>query len=114
MALSNRSTKEPTDDTQPVSRHSLTYFHSLPPSWGTHKGTKPSGAAPGSNRIRAWAESVRMVSHPLNGAAQAVFQGDDRPPIQQARRQRRVGQQAPDFARRRPGALAFGFDDDRF
>src|SRR2546430_2498798 len=85
MALSKRSTKEPTDDTQPVSRHSLTYLHSLPRRWGTHSGTKPSGAAPGSNRIRAWAVTDRMVGH-----------------------------QPFDFTPLWPRALALGLDDDRF
>ena len=49
--------------------------------WKRRGWTTASGAAPGSNRIRAWAESVRMVGHPFDGTAEPVFQVDDRPPI---------------------------------
>src|SRR5256885_12422469 len=45
---SKRSTNGPTDETQLVSKHSLTYFHSLPLMCGTLKGMTPAATAPGS------------------------------------------------------------------
>src|SRR4051812_26877812 len=49
--FSKRSTNGPTDETQLVSRHSLTYAQALPAISGTQSGTKPRGAAPGSNDV---------------------------------------------------------------
>src|SRR5258705_5842991 len=41
---SKRSTNDPTVETQLVSRHSLTYFHSLPRISGTQSGINSVGA----------------------------------------------------------------------
>src|ERR1051326_4693310 len=49
---SKRFTNGPADDTQFVSRHSFTYFHSFPLSSGTESGmVVESGTAPGSNDV---------------------------------------------------------------
>src|SRR6266576_6806872 len=50
ISLSKRSTNAPTEETQLVSRHSLTYRHSFPRISGTSKGMKPGdGGAPGAS-----------------------------------------------------------------
>src|SRR5262245_62051677 len=72
---SKRSTKGPTDDTQPVSRHSLTYAHSLPPSSGAQSGITPAAwGAPGSNRIDAGPVALKVLLHPRDRLGEPFLQ----------------------------------------
>ena len=54
MASSKRLTKLPTDEIQPVSRHSLTYLHSLPDRFGIESGImRGAGMGEGDSALRA-------------------------------------------------------------
>src|SRR5687768_15832381 len=67
VVFSNRVTYSPTEETQPVSRQSLTYSQALPPILGTHNGTTSSGVgAPGSNDVDTGSVPLQMFAHPLD------------------------------------------------
>src|ERR1700722_1254927 len=76
-AFSNRSTKGPTEETHPVSRHSLTYFHSLPRISGTDNGiTFVSVGGIILDREFMGAVPGQVLLHPLDCKLQTLFQGD--------------------------------------
>src|SRR5713226_7557060 len=108
---SNRSTNEPTDETQPVSRHSLTYFHSLPRISGTQRGIQPSrSCTSGSDDMNPCRVPFAMLLDPLDRAPEPLFQGDDRLPPEELPRQSIVGEQPLHLAPFGPHALCVVLD----
>src|SRR2546427_6311076 len=108
---SNRSTNEPTDETQPVSRHSLTYFHSLPRISGTQRGIQPScSRTAGSDDMNPRRVPFTMLLDPLDRAPQPVLQHDHRPPPEELSRQGIVGEQPLHLAPFGPHALRVVLD----
>src|SRR5260221_3099073 len=98
MTRSRRVTNGPADDTQFVSRHSLTYAHSLPPRCGTLNGIFRSAAADTSDAIAFRPVSLKVVLHPRDRRSKAVAQRMPGRPAEQRPRPRRVGAQAIHFA----------------
>src|SRR5712691_12672130 len=82
---SKRSTNGPTDDTQPVLRHSSTYVRSFPPMLGTQRGIGLArGAAPGQSTLDGIIDRkpVQVSAQPLRRAPQPLVKGDLRLPTE--------------------------------
>src|SRR5579862_7061615 len=74
---SNRSTKGPTDETHPVSRHSLTYAHSFPRISGTDRGMSSFSRNDGpldAEFIRT--VPLQVLAYPIDRKFQAFLQAD--------------------------------------
>src|SRR5512133_2357658 len=64
-SFSNRVTKEPTDDTHPVSRHSLMYSHSLPCIDGIDNGINSDTVLPRFVILHRRLQPFRCFREPL-------------------------------------------------
>src|SRR5579863_3694392 len=113
-SLSNRSTNAPTEETHPVSRHSLTYFHSFPRISGIERGMWPSAAGvPGSLQdVDARTILIQMLLNPVNGEVEPRLERDGWLPAQNSMRRGAIGKEPIDLAPLRPNPFLIALDQD--